>query len=419
MRMKIKYLPNGLESVFKVGFALAAIFINTPTAMAHSPLSLLGYGLQQESSGARAWAMGTASLAAPDSLSLHLFAPALWSGAKIARVGLSLDFNHTTAQDNSGYRGSDEAGFSGAAFVIPLGFDIFAGIAAAPLTRMNYEYTTGQPGIWNPMQITQEGIGGISQVLLGVSVLVGGQLRLGVAARPIFGKISYLQKIEFPGAPSETYASTLTYSDRYKGFGAHISGMWQSGEWTSALSLNTPVRPEVERRTNLRFGSATDFDTTTRQPDKYELPWDIGIGLGKTFKEHLFSSELAWHNWKAVDTPPELNGRLRDGWRIGLGWEWKPYHQPLDPLHRTLIYRGGTYYQKYYALSRGGWQPARFGLTGGIGIPYFHSKSRCDLALELAWSGADRSDAVFERSVALKIAFNHSEIWFAKAREKH
>ena len=69
--------------------AAVVVIISVGLARGESSLSALGYGLFNQSAGARAAGMGLVSLSVRDTLGLNLMAPALWSGPSSVRFGFS------------------------------------------------------------------------------------------------------------------------------------------------------------------------------------------------------------------------------------------------------------------------------------------------------------------------------------------
>ena len=403
--------------------ALTVALLWVQSVIGASALSSLGYGLPQSSFSTRAAGMGIVSVAFPDTLGLNLLFPAAWSGSPTARFGFSGDYSKIRLEDQSGSGRNDEAGFTGAGMAVPVGRDWFFGVTISPYTRMDYKWVSHDTttfGASSTITVEQSGEGGISQGLIAVSLPAISQLRVGLALRPIFGKIDRRWVEDYPAA-TDRPASLLT-NDRFKGVGWGLScQLVKSGFWSAGLAILGPASLEVEREFEISAKisglDSTQFEKETEL--SYDLPLDITVGAGGWLGEHSAGFEIEWQGWGGVENPAELAGSLKDALRFGVGWEWSPEYRPLDPIWRTLAYRGGLYMQDHYVTNIQDNKAKRIALTGGISIPYHNGKSRLDVAIEIGWMGDRDEDGVTERTIGFSLGFNHSEKWFLSRREKN
>ena len=394
----------------------AALLIATQAVFAESPLSARGYGKQIDASSVRASGMGLAAISTPDSLSLDLLTPANWGGLSKTRFGFGTFIGRTTSTDGSGNDASDEGGITGAGLAIHIRKGIFFGMTLTPYTLLEYKWRSTDTLDWATTLTRRQGDGGLSQALIGVSFPVRDNLRIGVAARPIFGKVERLWAVSFTETAANNASQTI--SDRYAGMGWSLSGSWTDGSWTGGLLLQTPLDADVERQAVVGAGGVAQVDTTVMLTEEIGLPAEVTLGVGRRMGEHLFSSELAWRRWGAVTNTAATGGTLDNATRISAGWEWAPANGPLDPFWRRLVYRAGIYTNDFYALSQSGHQARKTALTLGLGVPYAANKSRLDIAFELAMTGDKAKDGAEETYIGVTIGFNHSETWFVGRKER-
>jgi len=392
-----------------------ALLFAVQSVFAESPLSARGYGKQIEVSSVRAAGMGLAAIAAPDSLSLDLLTPANWGGPSKTRFGFGTFMGRTNATDGTGSDGSDEGGITGVGIAFHVKRGLFFGMTLAPYTLLEYKWRSTETLDWATASIRRQGDGGLSQALIGISIPVREGVRVGVAARPVFGKVERLWATEFPNVSALKASQTI--SDRYSGLGWSLSGSWTDGIWCGGMLLQTPLNATVERQKVVGAGSVAQVNETEMLSEDIALPMEVTFGLGRRQGEHLYSSEFAWKRWGAVARPAGSD-KLDNALRLSAGWEWAPVNRPLDPFWRGLIYRAGAYTNDFYALSQSDHQARKMALTFGLGVPYAGNRSRIDLALELAMTGDKVKDGAEETYIGLTIGFNHSETWFVGRKER-
>ena len=398
--------------------AIALTVLIPPQIKAESPLSLTGYGLRTGSCNARVMGMGMASLGVQDTLGIDIRYPAMWSGSPTARFGIQSSLTRNWAEDIGGSDISDEAILNGVSFVVPIGNERFFGVILSPYTRTNYKWIVQDSVGYCAISETQQGRGGVSQGIAGLSVPLTVNLRLGLAARGLFGKIERSWRIEFTDIAAN--AAELTSSDRLSGFGWGISLYGSNlGNWSVGAAATSPVEMSVERRSLVTKSDYSLSDTTVDVEENWDLPLEISLGISRTFGRHITAVEARWSGWGSLDEPVTIEGDFADAISVSCGWEWRPAYKPLDPFLKSLTYRGGFYYQQHYASNPVGHQAEKYALTGGISIPYLDNLSRLDIALELGWMGTKNEDGIAERSVKLTVGFNHSQLWFAGRRERN
>ena len=397
--------------------ALTLLF-TPPETRAESPFSSLGHGLLVESANARSAAMGFTSLAIIDTLSLDQRNIAAWGGPATARLGLGGEFVRTSVDDINGSDLRDQGGISGLAVAIPIYDDSFFGLAISRLTRVDYNWAISGSAVqdWSSTIESHQGSGGMSQGILGVSFPYKDNLRFGIGARAIFGKIDRLWKIEFPDEVSQ--ATSHLKSNRFKGFGISTSAHYNmSPSWLFGFSINNPISVRIQRQSVINAGSNIQTDSTKILSENWDIPLDAAFGIGHIMNEHSFTGEVAIKGWGSATEPEELAENFEDALRLSFGWEWVPEYSAFDPIWRAFTYRGGLYTQEHYALSASGNQSRRTALTGGLGIPFNRGNSRIDLAVELGLMGAESDDGVAEKFAVVTLGFNNSELWFKGLRE--
>lgn len=405
---------------------LLSIILLSTAALSESSLSALGYGLQRPNASVRAAGMGMVSLAVPDTLGLNLFSPAMWEGSRTARFAMQGRYASAMTEDAVGSDVSDVAEISGFAFALPIYSKWFIGMTFSPYTRMDYHWESAGSNEWTSTMQTQDGLGGISQGLVQMSMPADERLRIGFGARFLLGQVRRTWDVTFPGTVANPATSDIT--ENLRGMGLALSTRWDApAGWTVGSYVYGPTSLGVKRHsfiTAIRQLSAnrgivdTLENSTVERKKDYEVPWDIGVGVSRRLGLHIVGVEMSWQGWDFVDEPSDLVDKLRNALRLSAGWEWQPVHKPFDPFWKALAYRGGLYMQDHYVVSDGGNQARKFGLTTGISIPYSDNRSRIDLALEFGMMGDQDKDGVSENSIGLSVGFSHSELWFVSRRER-
>ncbi|MDP8239203.1 MAG: hypothetical protein P9X24_08940 [Candidatus Hatepunaea meridiana] len=394
-----------------------AIACITP-AWCDSALSSLGYGLPQPAANARSAGMGMVSLGMPDTLGLNLLSPASWSGSATTRFGFGGNFSSMYLEDVFGGDASDQAGLTGIGMAIPIGKDRFVGFTVSPYTRMQYEWEVRSSTDLGASTIGQHGIGGFSQIMAALSTPVWDGVRLGLAVRPIIGKVDRHWREKYDDTAVKS--AGVSVSDRFQGIGWALSCQWNQPEaWTVGMSLFGPTSAGIERQTVIFSDGYAQYDQKEEPSERYDLPWDFTIGIGRWIGRHRTGFEAQWQGWDGVEKPAVLTDDFTDALRLGVGWEWAPEYRPLDPLWRIFTFRGGLYTQDHYAVNVTGHQARRIALTGGISIPYYTGKSRIDIAIEIGWMGDKDLDKIAERTIGFTFGFNHSEKWFVGRRKRN
>ncbi len=397
-------------------FALVILLSASVSIKAESSLSSLGYGLQFDASSARSAGMGLAGLGIADSLSLDLTMPANWAGPRTARFGFNSYAVRETATDNGGTDASDNGGVGGVGFVVAVGKTSFLGFSITPVTSMDYRWKSTGVASWSSTLTRRQGQGGLSQALVGGSMQINDKLRLGLAVRPIFGKVERLWKLDYPNGGG--FSASQTISDRFSGIGVSLSGRWYEEDWNFGALINTPVSASVQRQLVIGAGGLAQVDSTYDLAEKYDLPLDIGVGVSKKYNQHLVAIDAFLHNWGSVEPPSIEGGRFENSYRLSAGWEWSPDYRSVSSFWQEWKYRAGFTTSNNYGISASGHQAGKFALTGGLGIPYAKGRSRLDLAIEFGWAGNETDDGVAERTLGVTVGFNHSEKWFVGRRGK-
>jgi len=399
---------------------LLAILLIAGTVNAQSFLSSRAYGTQREGGTVRALGMGMASLAAPDSLGMHLLVPAMWYGPATTRITYSQGWAMANTSTADGSITTDRMEVSGLGLAVAIGTvrPWFVGLALAPYTRMDYRWDGASSGSGETAGTSyQQGEGGLSQLLLGCSVPLKNNMRLGLGVRGIFGELTQNWGTQFnsPGMLSAYVDNT----SRYQGLGGSLSFAWRGENgWSFGAYGDTPVKVTVEQQQAVFSSSSVIADSVTELPDPIDLPISAGAGIGYKLGGHQYAIEAVYHMWGMVEHPVSIKNQVDDAMRISAGWEYTQDVRPFDPFYKSWIWRAGGYMQEQYGLSPNGKKTRKLAVTGGLSIPYFFGRSRIDLAVEAGLTGNKTDDGAEEKTIGISLGFNHSEQWFVGRRAK-
>ncbi len=376
--------------------------------------SLKGQGSWFYFPGGRAAGMGGATISVANSLNLNWINPASLSVQDHVRIQTQFFYQNMTIDDGSQQFNTNYGNFSGfiGAFSIYSGIGIGFGIQ--PLSKINYEFETGESINQSEYSSIVRGNGGLSRLFLSTGIKLHPRIKVGGGFGLIFGKSDEIWRVNFEN--SEFVGSFDQYRSKYSGLnmnigaivtpfsGWNIGGLYQVGH-----TLNKKLDINY-------FGAGISENSSS----KLELPslWGIGTSI-LINKRFLFAADYLTQNWETYPFGEKVNpSKFIAMKRFSFGLEYGEPIGELDSWDKSffarLRYRVGVFWQQPYFLDYDNNSMSSYFVSGGLGIPFLSGGGAIDLALEYGKRGKLPDNSFSESIWRLSIYFAGGELWFQR-----
>jgi hypothetical protein len=170
---------------------------------------------------------------------------------------------------------------------------------------------------------------------------------------------------------------------------------------------------------NLSSGSAIDQDTlfyTEEEKGVIEFPFTYGFGISYVKENSLEINADYYHqSWSDAKFLGEKSVYLTDLDKFAVGAEWIPDKFSIKSFSSRVAYRLGFKYEQTYLMFNNR-QINDFGITFGVGLPVYRSKSTINVAAEFGKKGTTDDNLVLEDYFRLNLMVNLYDLWFIKRR---
>jgi hypothetical protein len=170
---------------------------------------------------------------------------------------------------------------------------------------------------------------------------------------------------------------------------------------------------------NLSSGEALDQDTlffVEEGKGIIEFPFTYGFGISYVKENSLEINADYYHqSWSEAKFLGEKNDFLTDLDKFAVGAEWIPEKFSIKSYGRRVAYRAGFKYEQTYLIFNNR-QINDIGITFGVGLPVYRSKSTINVAAEFGRKGTMEEDLVQEDYFKLNLMVNLYDLWFIKRR---
>lgn len=395
-----------------------------------SPYSRYGLGELHSYSFGRSTAMGGASIASRNNQQINLANPASYDA--IDSLGFMFEFavdgKASNFKNDVGSAYASDVNFQYFAMNFQISNRIGTSLGLLPFTDVGYNVVVNED-IENTGKVntTYYGAGTISNAFFGVAVQPFRFLSLGANLNYFFGMLNRNAEVVFLDA-SDFYNlqqyNTLRVSDFSFDFGAQatIPLKNKSSLIVGAIFENDPkynaFYSDITQK-NLASGSAIDQDTLFYAEEKkgiIEFPVTYGFGLSYV-KENKFELNAdyyhqSWSDAKFLGTKSDF---LTDLDKFAVGAEWIPDKFSIKSFTSRIAYRVGFKYEQTYLMFNNR-QINDVGITFGVGLPVYRSKSTINVAAEIGKKGTTEDNLVLENYVRLNLMVNLYDLWFIKRR---
>jgi hypothetical protein len=419
----------------KAGFLVALIMFpallfaqfNNNTS---SPYSRYGLGELHSYSFGRSTAMGGASIASRNGQQINLGNPASFDAVD------SLGFMFEFAVDG---KASNFKNDIGSAYASDVNFQYFAlnfqinnrmgtSLGLVPFTDVGYNVVVDED-IENtgPVRTTYYGAGTISNAFLGLAIEPIKNISIGANLNYYFGMLNRNVEVVFSGASDfynmQQYKS-LRVSDFSFDFGAQATIPLKNKN-RIVLGVVYENNPKYNAfysditQKNLGSGSAVDQDTlfyASEEKGVIEFPFTYGFGISYVKDNKLEINADYYHqSWSDAKFLGTKSTFLTDLNKFAVGAEWIPDKFSIKSFTSRIAYRAGFKYEQTYLIFNNR-QINDYGITFGVGLPVYRSKSTINVAAEFGKKGTTDDNLVLENYFRLNLMVNLYDLWFIKRR---
>jgi hypothetical protein len=422
-----KYNKVGFLFVLVMFPALLFAQFNNNTS---SPYSRYGIGELHHYSFGRSTAMGGASIASRNGQQINIGNPASFDA--VDSLGFMFEFainaKYSEFRNDIGKITSSNVNFQYFAMNFQINNRMGTSLGLVPFTDVGYNVVVDQD-IENtgPVSTRYYGAGTISNAFLGFAAEPFRNFSVGVNLNYYFGMLNRNAEVEFFGA-SDFYGlqqyKTLRISDFSFDFGLQKT-FRLSNKNRLVIGLVFENNPTYNAyfsditQKNLQAGSAIDQDTlyfASENKGVVELPFTYGVGLSYVKEDKLeINADYYYQNWSDAKFLGEKNTFLTDLSKFAIGAEWIPDKFSINSYTSRIAYRAGIRYEQTY-LTFNNRQINDYGITFGVGLPVYRSKSTINLAAEFGRKGTTQDNLVLENYFRFNLMVNLYDLWFIKRR---
>jgi len=395
-----------------------------------SPYSRYGLGELHSYSFGRTTAMGGASIASRNNQQINLGNPASYDA--VDSLGFMFEFaiNAKSVQfvDNIGSVVANDANFQYFAMNFQISNRMGTSLGLVPFSDVGYNVVVDQT-IENtgPVRTTYYGAGTISNAFLGLAFQPFEFLSVGANLNYYFGMLNRNAEVVFSGAADfyniQQYKSLRVndFSFDY-GLQATIPVKDKSKIILGIVFENNPkynaLYSDITQK-NLGSGSAVDQDTlfyVEEEKGIIEFPFTYGFGISYVKENSIEINADYYHqSWSDAKFLGSKSAFLTDLNKFAVGGEYIPDKFSINSYIKRVAYRAGFKYEQTYLMFNNR-QINDFGITFGVGLPVYRSKSTINIAAEVGRKGTQEENLVQENYFRLNLMVNLYDLWFIKRR---
>lgn len=395
-----------------------------------SPYSRYGLGELHSYSFGRSTAMGGASIASRNGQQINLANPASYSA--IDSLGFMFEFGIDAKgakfKNDIGSSYQTDANFQYFAMNFQISNALGTSLGLVPFSDVGYNVAVNE-NIENTGDIvtTYYGAGTISKAFLGLAFEPWQFISFGANLNYFFGMLNRNAEVVFLDG-SDFYSvqqyKSLRVSDFSLDFGAQVSIPLNAKNKIilGAIFENNPkynAKYSDITQKNISSGSGIDQDTLFYAAEKdgtIEYPITYGGGVSFVTKDKLEINVDYYHqNWERAKFLGDKSRFLTDLNKFAAGAEWIPDKFSIRNFYSRVAYRVGFNYEQTYLVFNNQ-QINQFGISFGVGIPVYRSKSTVNVAAEFGKKGTTENNLVLENYARLNLMVNLYDLWFIKRR---
>ncbi|MDZ7319600.1 MAG: hypothetical protein ONB11_10620, partial [candidate division KSB1 bacterium] len=378
-----------------------------------------GFGELRYSSNAQAMGLGGSLVAVPDGFHINLVNPASLPFISVTR--LSGDFIHEAiwSQTSTAEGFTKYTNLNGVSMALPIVQNkLTLALGLIPISQFDYDYSLS--GSINDYQYrkTIRGTGGLNKIVFSGGGSVTKFLRLGVSFHYNFGKLEQTWLVDYTSDLFWDTWDKLTRKMWGPGYSAGILVRPTSNLFVGAVyagSSPLTIQDHVYNRT--QKGSLIGvIDRYKMDPHEVTMPAMWGIGMSYlALKKFVITSDIIYQPWADFRRVNQSATDYYDDYRIGGGIEMLPSLNMLAKYYQRMNYRLGYFYHELNFKNATGAKITEYGVTTGVGLPYYGSFGRVDVALRFGNRGTLDQGLIKETIFQLFISVSGGEKWFNRA----
>ncbi len=407
---------------------LFAQFNNSTT----SPYSRYGLGDLESYSFGRSAAMGGATLASRYNLQINTANPASYTATDslnfLFEFGLQGNFSKYKTDISS--MESNDVNFNYFAMCFRINDWMATSLGLLPYSNVGYDVEANDDlentGAYNTRYF---GEGTISDAYMGLAIEPIKNISLGINVNYRFGNL--IRNSELGFADPTMYLlqrySRLRIRDFGIELGAQVTLPLKDDKQIvfAAVLENKPKYTSITSDLVLKdvyFAKILDQDTLfSAEEEKSKIVFPTSIGLGVSFsKKNVYEINVDYYhqNWSKASAPigeGDLFDGMEDLNKFAVGAEWIPDRTSIRSALKRVAYRTGFNYEQTYH-SFDGHQINSFGISFGLGLPVYRSKSTINISAEFGRRGTTKYSLVREDYAKVNFSANLHDLWFIQRK---
>ena len=415
------------KNIFALIFAnfIFTLTVTNLFAQGGSNYSIFGIGDIVYGQNAAAQSMGGTQIGVPSDNTINMLNPALWSLLKTTRVQTGYRFNQNKISSGDDILMQNNGSINGFASVFNFDADmkITAGFMLQPVSRVNYYMSS-------PIKIQEyeismtgdskfKGLGGLSNLTLGLGSKIFDWLYLGASAAAIVGKVEH--SIDLTGLNiSNNDALNVRYGNANIFSGASFKGgifLIPFNNFGIGAFYQTQGKTNVESRKEYIYEythQGTIRDTAVTVNEKLQLPTFYGVGISYMTNKFLFATDLLVGNFSNLHLNKSNNNNFKNMSKFSVGIIKLGNPNQFATLTDRASYKFGAYYENlYYVINDE--QISEYAITGGFQFPISRT-AQVDVSVEFGSRGMNANGLIQESFGRLLIDISIGDTWFKPFR---
>lgn len=427
-----KYMNRAIFLIFTVLF-LPVSGLYAQKASTSSPYSRYGIGELRGSQLPQTRAMGGIASGVRHIgvfSNINTENPASYSALQFTVIDAGVFGNITQLSNSSRSENSYNFALSHLNLAFPMGRAGGLSAGVRPYSDVGYSYLISESLDTTAINKVYAGEGGTNAAYLGYGVRINQKLSVGVNFNYLFGKLTQVRSVEFPGQTGALNSRedqdnfvngfSIGYGAQYfQPVGRYILVLGYSGSAGSRLNSRQDI---LTIRTPSSVSNGTDnlpVDTISYfegQKEKITMPFRHSIGFTLTnSNKWMVGADLNYETWSDFSQGGVSQG-LRDSYGVAIGGQLTPDPTAVN-YFGVVDYRLGFRYNKTYihVNNEGVDQMA---VTIGLGLPlpslFGLSYNKVNIAAEIGQMGRVSNHLVRERFVNFSLGFTLNDSWFRR-----
>lgn len=378
-----------------------------------------GFGELRYTSNAQAMGLGGSLVAVPDGFHINLMNPATLPFISVTR--LSGDFLHEAiwSRSSTGDGFTRYTNLNGVSMALPLIQNkLTVALGILPISQFDYDYSILENINDYQYSKTIRGAGGLNKIVLSSGGSLTKFLRLGASFHYNFGKLEQTWLVDYTSDLFWDTWDKLTRKMWGAGYSLGLLVRPHANLFLGAIYAGTyqlTLQDHVYNRTQKGslIGIIDSYKSDQRQITMPQM-WGLGVSY-LALKKFVVTSDFIYQPWADFQRANQSATDYYDDYRIGGGIEMLPSQNILAKYHQRMNYRLGYFYHELNFKNAIGKKITEYGITAGLGLPYYGSFGRVDVALRFGNRGTLTQGLIEENIFQLFISVSGGEKWFIRA----